>query len=444
MTEDTESVTPKVHALRSEAAKLIGNTRISHGLVELEGLANRLLDHLLVHEAVSILRFISELHPSPRAWFNLAAALRMIGELAEAMQWCESALRDDPYFAPAYHLIGDLGDDAKCSEWLASAEKLLDSAILESSEQAQLYYAIGQFKHKLGDHAGAFSRFSSGAAMLRRKQIYRVEDDIETLSALRRTHSRSALELMKAGSSDRVGTFICGMPRSGTTLVEQLILRSLGTPLGEPRDFSIALQQSWRNELSPTPRTRGELATRLLELDANQLGAAYLGLISDIAGPGSHFVDKALENYISAGLITRALPNSRVILVRRSARDRLASIYRCYFAGQYRYALDPIDLARYIRSFDQLADHWRDNLDPEKFMEVQYEEFVQSPADQGRIIFNFLGLDREIMNSETSTRQTLAVSASATQIRSPISRNSIAAWQCYEPWLQDALSLLND
>lgn len=408
----------------------------------LERLAVELIEHLLIADACAVFRLLAAQGGDAGARFNLAAGLRMLGELDEAATLCRGVLRERPEFAPAYHLMGDLAEPAECADWARAAERLLDAPSLAPAEPPQLHYAAGLLHHKAGDYAAAFAQVSRGAALLRARSRYRIEDDLLTLRAIGETQSRTALSAIPAGGETRSGVFVCGMPRSGTTLVEQMLLRAGGKTVGESPALSAVLQRHLRSDLSPAPQTRLELTSRLIELDTQRLGGSYVEAVAPIVGTSGLFVDKALQNYLAAGLITRALPQARVVLVRRGAKDRLASIFRTYFAGLYPFALDPLDLAAYIRGFDALADHWRDTLDPALYREVDYERLVSAPADEGKALFAFLGLPWDPAVLRPKARD-VAVSASAAQVRKPIGTGAIGAWRHYEPWLGKALALLD-
>lgn len=271
---------------------------------------------------------------------------------------------------------------------------------------------------------------------------YDVRDDLDTIAAIIDAFPQE-LPFACGGSLSQRAVFVLGLPRSGTTLIEQVFLRIPGYgAAGEISDLSLIVGNHGRSNLTPPARDRLDLVRRSPQLDLATVGKDYLAATSRF-GPTARLVDKTPLNFLYCALIAAALPNARMILLRRDPRDNLVGIFRTYFGGLYPYAYELTDLARYIVAFNKLADHWRLILSHDRLLELDYEAFVADPETQGKALAAFVGED---WNSDylDPTNVRPAVSASAAQVRKPTTTANIGTWKNYAPWIGDALTVLDE
>ena len=412
----------------------------------LEQLASVFIQADAIHEATILLGRALELDPGNATRnYNVATGLRMLGDLEMSRQKAEAALKADPDFVEAFHLLIDLGPVPNFSAHVIRMEALCKSETLHPLRQRRLHAAMGQAYHNLGEFAQAFKHFRAGGRLARRFAPYSVEHDLASLDALVKNHRTERLRPSKTAAQSCRPLFVFGLPRSGTTLIEQIILRSGGVAsAGERTELATAVIERSKRDLSPSPINRLALIQRCTDIDLPQLGRDYLGLMTNYASYQPCLIDKTPLNYLYAGLIHSALPKAQMLMLRRRPRDSLVAIFRGFFSGLYPFADDPVDLARYICAFDRLADHWYKTLPANRYREISYEKFVTAPEAEGQALFLFLGRPWNSRVLAPNRANTASTSASATQIRKEISTSSIDVWKSYEPYLARALDMLPD
>jgi tetratricopeptide (TPR) repeat protein len=240
------------------------------------------------------------------------------------------------------------------------------------------------------------------------------------------------------GHSDARPIFICGMPRSGTTLVEQIISsHSKVTGAGEVGRSNVAI--------AGAIQTTGDNALPLSRVEPKHLekiGADMWKYLTHHYPGTSHITDKSIITYKWMGLLKAAMPNCRFIVVRRDPRDNLLSIYRNRFQdGSHLYAYDLADLGAYYKQFVRIMDFWRKKM-PEGFMEINYEDLIDDPETHARSLIDYCDLDWEDACLEFYKSKRQVKTLSIMQVRQPIYKSSIKAWERYEDDLKPLFEAL--
>lgn len=232
--------------------------------------------------------------------------------------------------------------------------------------------------------------------------------------------------------------FVCGMPRSGTTLVEQIIsAHSDVTGAGEVGYTSLAEERVLvdnNNALIPLERVKKSHLKRI--------GSDIWGFLQHLHPGSVRISDKSIQSYKRMGMLKAAMPNCKIIVVRRDPRDNLLSIYRNKFTdGSHLYAYDLTDLGGYYKQFVRVIDFWRQKM-PEGFMEIQYEDLIDDPEKHARELIDYCDLEwqDECLNFHKSKRQVKTLSVY--QVRQPIYKSSVKAWQRYEDDLKPLFEAL--
>ena len=245
------------------------------------------------------------------------------------------------------------------------------------------------------------------------------------------------------GVSDAPVVFVTGMPRSGTTLVEQIIAsHSRVTGAGE-----LALLQTACQKLLIGGGGNSAIVRMLANVpvaEMAQVGQDFIRTLTDRFPGADVITDKSISTYMYIGLVRLILPKSRIIVVRRDPRDTLLSIYRNRFPeGTHLYAYDLQDLAHYYATFVEMVDFWRAEA-PDAFTEVQYETLVSNPEHESRRLIAAAGLEWQdaCLNFHQTTRKVDTLSVY--QVRQPISGGSVKAWERYEADLTPMIDVLRD
>ncbi len=398
------------------------------GLAAAHGnLANSL--HALDRHAEAIAQYRAAIAARPGnavAVSNLGVALREMGRLAEARAAFETAVDLAPERAVFHLNLAEVKRFAAEDPQLARLEALgRAAASLALEEQIALHFALAKARADLGEPAAAFRHLRQGNALMRRRIAY---DEAATLGRLERIGSLFTPALMRAGAGQgdpsELPVFIFGMPRSGTSLVEQIAASHPAVHgAGEIADFPAAT----RAILPGFPEDGAVLPSEALR----KLGVRYAAALAARAPAARRVTDKLPGNFQLAGLIHLALPRARLIHVRRDPADTCWSCFATLFTGGPPFAYELGELGRYYRAYEMLMAHWRAVLPDGAMLEIRYEDVVADLEREARRIIAFCGLDWDPACLAFHASARPVRTASAVQVRQPIYDTSIGRWRRY-------------
>ena len=380
-----------------------------------------------------------------RALNNLANALSAQGRFEEAAQCYRRALEIRPADAEAYYNLVNqqpLNDGSPESD-AAFARLRGQARALERfprGEQSTLLFALAKALDARGETDEAFETFVRANALHRSTLQFDVAAS-EKLAAAITTRFDAALfaRLRGAGSDSERPVFVVGMPRSGTTLVEQIIsAHPQVSGAGEIGVFPTLVSRVRSQEGAGFPFWTAGLSGA----DLQRLAHAYLGAI-DPLGPGkARITDKTVGHIELLGLIHLCLPNARIIHCRRDPRDVCVSCFSTRFSGGHDYAYDLHELGRYWNLYDRLMAHWRKTLPPERMFELDYEALVDDLEGWARRLIAHVGLpwDDACLRFYESGREVRT--ASFAQVRRPIYKDSVGRWRRFGSHLGPLLEAL--
>ena len=367
-----------------------------------------------------------------------------LGRLAEARSAHEKAIALALGKAPFYYNLSAVAQ-LTLGDPLARAMKRLsrDIASLDWEEQATLHFALAKTSADNADYKRSFRQLLDGNALKRKHVHY---DEAATLAAMDGLRTVFTSALMRAGESlgepSDVPVFVVGMPRSGTTLVEQILCSHPEVfGAGEIPEFLNAAVGIGGPHLAGL-HFSGE-NTESLGDQLRQIGVGYMSRIGRLAPAAKRIVNKMPDNFRLAGLIHLALPNARIVHIRRDPVDTCLSCFSTLFVGEnvpFSYGL--AELGRYYRSYDALMAHWREVLPPDVMLDIQYEELVADIEGQAKRMIAHCGLewDARCLNFHETERPVRT--ASAVQVRQPVYKTSVGRWRKYETFLGPLLSAL--
>ncbi len=382
------------------------------------------------------------------AYNNMGNVLKELGKLSEAKDAYLQALRFDPDTAGVYVNLADSKKFAPGDKHLAAMEALAAKPDgLSNTDRMQLDFGLGKAYADLKDYSRSFRHLLAGNAAKRATIAY---DEQSTFAQFERIEAIFTRELIArtsgGGDPAALPIFVIGMPRSGTTLVEQILAsHPLVHGAGELQTL---------NDVILTARGPGgntllypEFVPALDGAALRQIGARYLALVRELAAkrgdPSAQRVtDKMPSNYYFAGLIHLALPNARIIHIIRDPVDTCISCFSKLFSAEQNHTYDLAELGRYYKRYEHLMAHWRCVLPAGRILDVRYEEVVADLEGQARRIIAHCGLpwdDRCLAFHETDRP---VRTASATQVRQPIYKSAIGRWRVYEEQLGPLLAAL--
>ncbi len=404
-------------------------------------MGNALKDQGRLDEARAAYHKALELKPDYiKACLNLGVALLVQGRLDEAVASLRQAKAIDPDYVEAYYnlALSQRGEIDNGS--MRHLEAILARNRLSADEKLKLHFTLAKAFEEKGDADAAFAHYRRGNEV--RRVAFAgdgVRFDAEAQDRLVACTGAVFTDQFFAshqsfGIASEAPVFVVGMPRSGTTLVEQIAAshpRVHGA--GERWEMMVA-----SHNLADALGTQAPYPESAAELDsgtAARLGEAYLGRLREVAGDAERVIDKLPFNYLLLGLIAVLLPRARVIHCRREARDLCLSCYFENFANPFPWPTDLYDIGRYHRAYERMMAHWRSVL-PRAMLEVDYEDLVADQEGQSRRIIDFLGLrwDPRCLDFHRTQRQ--VNTASSWQVRRPIYATSVGRWRAYERMLE--------
>jgi tetratricopeptide (TPR) repeat protein len=389
---------------------------------------------------------------------NLANVLGVQGRVDDAEAGCRRALELDPAFTPALVQLAELHaarGDFQSAEvlltrvkaldpcaveawagiarlkrmtqadgpWLAEALRLVEQG-LPARREVHLRYALGKYYDDVGEYAAAFAQVRRANELAQRgRPVHDRSQVTRSIDRLIRSHDRPWLERVRveANRSERP-VFIVGMPRSGTTLAEQILAsHSAVAGAGELPFWNTAAGRLSGGETDPGT-LRG-------------VAQEYLAVLEGVSSEAGRVVDKMPGNFLYLGLIHAALPQARIIHMQRDARDTCLSIYFQNFGAVHSYANDLEDLAHYHGEYERLMQHWRASLPARVLLDVPYEGLVQDVEGWSRRMLEFLGLPWEAQCLEFHRSARPVSTFSKWQARQRIHTSSVARWRHYQEFL---------
>jgi tetratricopeptide (TPR) repeat protein len=395
-------------------------------------------------DAVAVCRQAIILKPNlADAHNNLGLALLVLGQLSEAGLALEQAVRLAPRNAKYRRDLGEITHFVPGDPNLAAMEHLAqESASLSVGDQIELHFALAKAYEDVGRHAAAFRQWLDGNALRRRQIDY---NEATTLGALDRARAVFTSDLIRTwqnmGDPSSLPVFIIGMPRSGTTLIEQILASHPQVFGGGELSYFHTAVEGIQTALGGSA-TFPELVTGMTGDNFRNLGGRYLAKVERLARNVAHITDKMPANFMYAGLIHLTLPNAPIIHTIRDPVDTCLSCFSKLFAAEQNHTYDLAELGRYYRHYQALMAHWHHVLPPGRILDVRYEDVVADLEGQARRIIVHCGLDWDPRCLAFHQTERPVRTASAMQVRQPIYNSAVGHWRVHEPFLGPLLAEL--
>ncbi len=360
--------------------------------------------------------------------FGMGMLARSEGKFDAAEEMFQRALAANPEMSRAWAaLAGVRKMTAADSAWLKRAEQVAMS-LKTAHEQAEVRYAIGKYFDDLGKHSQAFESYRQANELL--KSIappYNAEVHTRFVDGMIRLYTPERISQASEGASQSsTPIFVVGMPRSGTSLVEQILASH--PAVGGAGELPFWNDLVWKRDA----QVRRELLSPRLR---QQIAADYLRMLRYHCPESSHVVDKNPVNSEFLGIIHAVFPQARIIYLQRDPVDTGLSCYFQHFPLALNWTLDLSDITRYYGEHTRLFQHWRAVLPPGSILEVPYEELVSNPEAWTRSILQFVGLDWDERCLQFHKTARTVVTASYWQVRQSVYRDSVQRWRKYSKFI---------
>ncbi len=371
----------------------------------------------------------------PHFIFNRASVRRFLGDLEGAEADYDRVITLKPTDYEAYLNRSELRTQTEGRNHVAVLEALLADRCADWRGEVAVRYALAKEYEDLGRYARSFENLARGASLRREHLRYDVEKDVATVDWITRAYPTVAKPHLAADSDAAVPIFIVGLPRSGSTLVERILgSHSSVHAGGELPQFALAVVAAVNRIKGGAQLTRGELIRQSSLADFPALGRDYLRRVR-AGGIDAHcFTDKMPLNYLYCGLIRRALPDARIVHVRRQPIAACYAIYKTLFQDGYPFSYDLEELGRYYVAYRRLMRHWSETL-PGAIHELRYEDLIAEPRRETRRLLEFCGLDWQDACADFHSSNAPTTTASAAQVRRPLYDTSVSQWRNYRAQL---------
>lgn len=374
--------------------------------------------------------------------YNLAASQQFLGDFDQAQAAYINTLDRDPEAYRAWSSLVGLKRQTESSNHLDDLTALFDKLSGDVDAALHLGHAIAKTLEDLDRYEDSLDWLHKA----KRGKNEKPDADFVSYESLFAAAKTTISTSSNISSNEQAPIFIVGLPRTGTTLVDRILSsHSQVTAAGELNLFPGLIKEAAKTRSNLV--MDGETLSKANKIDLQAVGSSYVENTKELSRGAARFTDKMPLNFFYASLIHRALPNARIVALRRGAMDSCLSNYRQLLTVQhsyYHYTYDLEDTARFYRSFDDLMTCWREHIPADRFMEVRYEDIIHNQENETRRLLDFCELDWDEACLRFHENAAPVSTASSVQVRQPLYSNSIGRWKRYGEKLNGLKEALGD
>tara|TARA_B110000027_G_scaffold129064_1_gene150189 strand:+ start:3223 stop:4782 length:1560 start_codon:yes stop_codon:yes gene_type:complete len=376
----------------------------------------------------------------PMAHYNLGLVYQSLGQFEKAKFHLKELLKNDPTMTAADKILSRFTKYTYENDHIESMKDKLNKLKLTDNEKINLFYALGKAYEDIKDYKNSFYYLDKGNTSKKKISKYNIEKDIHFFKILKEFFKNINFNKNNKLDTQKKILFIVGMPRSGTSLVEQIL--SSHSQIYGAGELSY-LEDIVKKEFSEN----GSLNTnKLKQLENNdfleQLASQYNSSINNYDYEENIITDKAPLNFRYIGLIKLILPNSKIIHCSRSPKDNCLSLYKNFFDENLNFSYDQDDLSKFYKEYIDLMSFWNNNI-PQFIHNIKYEELISNSENEIKNLLNFCDLDWEKSCLEFYKNKRAIKTVSSAQVRKFFYSSSIDSYKNYEKFLTNLNSSLD-
>ncbi|HOP21403.1 MAG TPA: sulfotransferase [Gammaproteobacteria bacterium] len=395
--------------------------------------------------ALKLFRHLSTVEPNKTAWLlKQASVLQNLGNIDEAIRLTENVLKIEPYNPDGLYLQSQYKKYSKSNNHL----EVLNAASLKRrfsiQEKAKIFFALAKELEDCQQYDESFEARHKGADLFRSCFNYDVQSDIDFMRQIQVEYSQEFVQQKSSQNMTDRPIFIVGLPRSGTTLLDRIITsHSDVKAAGELKQLNKCVQHGLQNIKTNSKVTRTEMVVASKQLDFEQLGQDYIQTSAPIAGNKPRFTDKFPQNSYFVGMILKALPNAKIIIMQRHPISVCYAVFKQLFSNDsYPFSYNLEEMAKYYNQHNQLLRHWQ-KIGGNSVKTVCYEDLVNDLETQARDVLEFLNLSWQPQCLDFHKNKQPTATASASQVREKLYNSSVDLWRHYEKHLQPLIKHLD-
>lgn len=391
-------------------------------------------------------RILAKFPDQPRLWISLGHVLKTVGDEQNSIAAYREAIAQAPMLGDAWWSLANLKTVA-----LDGADRAAMAAALTEadnvSDRYHLHFALGKAHEDAGEWKRAFDHYTEGNRLRRAELPYNADRNHEHMRASCALLTRAAFATRgEGGNASDDPIFVVGLPRSGSTLIEQILAShsQVEGTMELPDIGTIAADLGGRGKEDDDPAGYLPRLLALSVAERAELGRRYLaGTRVQRKTSAPRFIDKMPNNFQHIGLIHLILPNATIIDARRGAMATGFSCFRQHFSRGQGFTYDLTDIGRYWRDYAALMAHF-DGVLPGRIYRVQHEQLVADPEGEIRKLLDHCGLEFEPACLRPHESRRPVRTASSQQVRRPINPDALDHWRRFEPWLGPLKNALGD
>ena len=433
----------------SSQRKLIDATKIFEKIIKTQpdfyfaynNMGNVLKDLCRLDEAKIYYQNCIKINPNYiEAYIGLGKIFLDLNKLDKSAAVFKQALKLKPENGELHRRLSQVIKYEQTSSHVKDMEKIISSGDATHNQQMHLSFALGKAYEDMKFYDKAFLHWKKGNFLKRKEIKYSTKYQARLVKIVKENFTNDLFEKFKNyGNRDNTLIFIVGMPRSGTTLVQQIIS-------SHPKVFGVGESNQFSNKINECFfKENGFLKENLYNFDPinfSQVGEEYIKNIRQLSADTKHILVKDLLNFTWLGFIKLIFPNAKIVHCVRNPMDTCVSLFKNYFVGGVDFSYDLIELGEYYNLYQDIMLFWN-NILPNYYVNIFYEELINDPKKQIEKLLNVCNLEwNESCMQFYNNKHFMSTGSNSINIHQPIYKTSMQYWKCYEKQLQPLLEIL--
>ena len=384
-------------------------------------------------EALEIYRELSNLHEKRAlALLPLGKVLKAVGETPEAISCFLEAMDDKRVSPQAFWELANLRTYRFSTDEITAMQALLRESEITAISKVLIQFALGKALEDEGQFAESFQYYHAANNAYKEIQPFRYSNQNANLKSFFTAEYFSGRN--DTGSTSDAPIFVVGLPRSGSTLVEQILTSHSMVDATQELAEIVSISRELNNPMQPGQAQYPQSIANLSASQTRDLAQRYLDYAQTFRQQAPYFVDKAPGNFHHIGLIKTLFPNAKVIDIRRNPMASGWSLYRYFFADSFRFSYDLATIGKYYKDYIELMDHWHTVL-PGQVLTINYEELINDFSATVAQILKYCELPFEEACLNFHLNKRAVATPSSEQVRQPIYTGALDHWKNYEEFL---------